>query len=438
MFYFIYKLQPAWKDSLTISGFFWLASLIASLQTTTLFDIIPDETWIRTLLALKICEAFAILSLALRFARHNKPWISTMNFIVFVSSIVYATFFPVDLLHEHIFRLSKYVIPFFLTVSSILLFYRGYQIDFLATESKRLGLRQDRLFTFGVIFLVTSVVTFFFTSNYELFPYKTQLNQSFYLFLGLFYCQIIYSELKTTNIGSSLRQFNKTQLDDDFGEPIDGWIYMIDLKKSEILFRRGANFGQGGQLVLTCISQIWSIIAQNGGIVMQCEGDSILALFKDEKHKNLKFFFSLTDSIHKNIESYKSDLLNQSVFVDDEIKLKFRSSLAKGKVQGIIREIDNDSLTDWIEYGNSNPFVECGRLIDADKILENRFAKESTLVISEEIVSEQLPTTNSSSFDIFLQPHTTKSGQKINISIYSPKSSSKDSTSETSAPETSL
>ncbi len=424
VFYLTYRLQTAWKDSLTLSGFFWIESLLSALQTNSLFQFIADDLWIRALLALRVFECFAVLSLALRFARHNRPWISGLNLFVFSSTLIYLIFAEDVVIQSQIYIVSNYLLPVTLLSSAILLFFRALQLDPLADGSQRLGHRQDRLIGFGTAYVVIAVISFFFGRSEEINLFSSQLNQAFYIFFGILYGQIIYKELARVNVGSWQNPKSEYHQIENSIEALSGWVFMIDLKKSEILFRKGANFGQGGQLVLDCISQIWRLLNEQGAIVLQCEGDSVLAFFKADENLNLKKVLNTINKLNGLIINYESELQNRSIFREGEIQLKFRSALCPGEIRPVFRELEGQSIPSWAEAGSTNPFVECSRLLEADRDLPDSLKALSTLIIAEEIIAKEMNHLNQEGFPVFLKPYITKSGKKTKITVFTPRLSS--------------
>lgn len=61
---------------------------------------------------------------------------------------------------------------------------------------------------------------------------------------------------------------------------VDGTILMLDLKKSESIFRKGAEWNRGGSLASIILTNICNFLNNSGGTVIQAEGDAVIVLWE--------------------------------------------------------------------------------------------------------------------------------------------------------------
>jgi hypothetical protein len=151
-------------------------------------------------------------------------------------------------------------------------------------------------------------------------------------------------------------------------ERVNGALLVVDLKNSELLFRLGAREGDAGKLVDTCVSHLWTAVMENGGVVLQTEGDAIRALFDQETCPDpVAAALRTTDRMAQELALVDGRIRSEHAAAAEMPRLAFRGGVAVGAVKPIWHDFAGTHHASWIEAGGSNAFVESTRLMDLER-----------------------------------------------------------------------
>jgi hypothetical protein len=155
----------------------------------------------------------------------------------------------------------------------------------------------------------------------------------------------------------------------------------IDLKRSEKLYRYGAERGLGGAFVVEIISNFYKVITERGGEVIQTEGDSITFFFDQNDSPDAldKAVTSVRD-LDRDLRKHLADHAvgeNASYPVD----VRIRAALDVGAIRPVWQRFEGRDVPGWEQAQNSTIFVDVARLMEAESKVGEK--EESSIICSE-------------------------------------------------------
>lgn len=173
----------------------------------------------------------------------------------------------------------------------------------------------------------------------------------------------------------------------------------IDLKRSEKLYRFGAERGLGGALVVEIISNFYKLITERGGEVIQTEGDSITFFFAEDEVSDgprdagaSSSASSQTSALEKAVASLgdldlvlRKNLLENSSgeHVGYPTDVRIRAALDVGAIRPVWQRFEGRDVPGWEQAQNSTIFVDLARLMEAEAKVGEK--AESSIVCSENL-----------------------------------------------------
>ena len=161
----------------------------------------------------------------------------------------------------------------------------------------------------------------------------------------------------------------------------------IDLKRSEKLYRFGAERGLGGAFVVEIISNFYKVITERGGEVIQTEGDSITFFFDQE---------AAPDPLEKAVKSVRdldrdlrTHLFEQSVGQSwgensgYPVDVRIRAALDVGAIRPVWQRFEGRDVPGWEQAQNSTVFVDVARLMEAESKVGEK--EESSIICNERL-----------------------------------------------------
>ena len=147
------------------------------------------------------------------------------------------------------------------------------------------------------------------------------------------------------------------------------------------MFRKGAELGQGGNLVSIVISHLWSTLVAQGAVILQADGDSVAAFFESGKTTNLRRrVVQSSVAIERLLQQLSTNLADSELSVAlSSGGLHFRAAAVEGAVKPIWRKVGEERHAAWIEAGGSNVFVDAARLLEIEKQVPN--AEEISILV---------------------------------------------------------
>ena len=177
-----------------------------------------------------------------------------------------------------------------------------------------------------------------------------------------------YREQKRLFKKSPISKFHRSL---DLVKEISGALLSLDLKNSEELFSLGKLENEPGKFVSICISRIWAIVDAAGGTVLVTDGDAIKAFFPDgtSAHSALKAIL-MSEKISSELDQIADQLKSIHGSLSKDWQIQFRAGLATGKIRPVWQEVGRDRFPNWIESGDTQPFLISTRLMDLERKLE--------------------------------------------------------------------
>ncbi len=363
-------------------------SLISGDYSTRLLSVNAFDRFFFYLVCL---EGVFVVRLALAILRSER-WLSlrTSAFMT-LFSVVLLFFVPIEWIREHgLIFMPAYVLPVCYLSAALLVGLRAREV-FSRTNAASTG--RIEFLTVACFTLAITGVSYFIESWHA--P-EAETHWSRYLNLITFYllvrCLAKDYRMAVQLVESApVSKYHKQQ---KLPQSIEGWVLMIDLRKSEHLFRAGASRSNGGAIVNAVVSHLWSVIHGAGGQVLQSEGDSLVALFEKDASNNenrqLLAAIAGLDSCLKDLSTRLKDALPEGTFLP---ALTFRASAVRGAVRPVWKSTGDVRLPAWIEAGNGNAFVDGARIMDLDRSVD---AEGESLVIFKseeaEFFQQEVPT----------------------------------------------
>lgn len=145
---------------------------------------------------------------------------------------------------------------------------------------------------------------------------------------------------------------------------VEGTLLMLDLKKSESLFRKGAEWNRGGSLTSILITNICNHLTEAQATIIQAEGDAVVVLWEKEKHVSSVAILKALVSLEELLDLLSQQLSETELQVSG--KIAFRGALVEGAIKPIWRELGSERIPAWIEAGDKNVFVDASRLLSIE------------------------------------------------------------------------
>jgi class 3 adenylate cyclase len=174
---------------------------------------------------------------------------------------------------------------------------------------------------------------------------------------------------------------------------VAGVLAILDLKNSEGLFAQGAQQGRAEQIVLACLSHMWTVMTRAGGVVLQSDGDSLIAFFEAhpgaEPGAELMRAASALAATASELESLSHQLVERQVLPVELTPVRFRAALAEGEIRPIWQEVDGARYPSWTSAGPKNVFLEAARLAELERQIPA--ARERSSVVLRRELASRLP-----------------------------------------------
>jgi hypothetical protein len=174
---------------------------------------------------------------------------------------------------------------------------------------------------------------------------------------------------------------------------LDGALLAIDLKSSEPFYRLRASSG-AEDLVAIWRSHVSAAIAKHGGTIVLRKGDEIVAFFEkgtsDRARRAVDPMRAALDSVEAS--AAVSELLaeqhrGEPHFPPEIAGFHFRAAVCEGSIRPTWEQTGGGREAYWEGIGDSNPFLDCARLLEMEKQLP---AARTRLVLRAETAAALL------------------------------------------------
>ena len=183
----------------------------------------------------------------------------------------------------------------------------------------------------------------------------------------------------------------------------------LDLKRSEGLFRFGADRGLGGSFVHEIIERFYRKVTQAGGEVIQTEGDSMI--FFLERGKGADSLATAIKVVRELERELKSEISKASSLHGAEFpaEVGLRAAIDEGEVKPVWQQLGGRQIPGWAQVGRSNVMLEVARLLDAETKVA---ARHESLLVAPEGLASLAPETFHRSMRV-----PTKHGRELAIKV---------------------
>ena len=206
---------------------------------------------------------------------------------------------------------------------------------------------------------------------------------------------------------------------------VSGALLTVDLKNSEQLFNLGAQIGESGKLVETCLTHMWTAILNNQGTILATEGDLLRAFFdQDECTSPILSAILSTNEMTKYLALLQEQFESHSSVSTGIAKITFRGSIATGEIRPIWQTVGDIHYASWIEAGSSHPFLVSARLMELERNFDSPPPKSQVTILEKDLALvpkihlDQL----SGTWTLRDTSATGKHGKQYKIALYVPKS----------------
>lgn len=431
LFYITIRYDEQRPEYGTATGFAACLALFHIMHVDAMYRFISAELWYSLFAGILAALVILILKYATSYSRSKSSIDNTLFYLLIGSfSFIFLFLSDSELTSDLIEVLSKFGIPASYLIGAFFLFIQSNHHR--KNEAHRNSSRQNNLQFMCTIYFLAAVITFVqyqgvHDTTIEI-PSGLWINMALLLFLAVKTGENIKSQLDLLN-KAPISEFHKRTT---LPTQVDGSILMIDLKNSEDIFRQGAEQKRGGSIMNLILSHIWSYFKQEGLIILQGEGDSILALWEKDKNDSVDRILKTILGLDKFMQNMSETLINSGVHIDNT--LYFRATIVEGAVKPIWRVIDKDKIPAWIEAGEKNVFVDASRMLAIEKELVLNPNQSSLIVMGAlaDKYQEQMPQLTNR-WPIHKVDCVSKHGKTYNISIFDPSDQHTTSKTQTAA-----
>lgn len=187
----------------------------------------------------------------------------------------------------------------------------------------------------------------------------------------------------------------------------------IDLKSSEALYNFGSASGVGGSYVVDIISKFYRFITDQGGEVIQTEGDAITFFFDQDEHKqSLNLVINSIKKLNSQLESHIQDCRNN---LGDQYpnQIRLRAAVDAGAIKPCWQHFEGRDVPSWEQAANSSIFVDVARLLEAESKLGRK--NHSALIFKNE--TSMLEGSELEKLSIKTATVTIKHGRNLNVAL---------------------
>jgi hypothetical protein len=260
-----------------------------------------------------------------------------------------------------------------------------YQFNFLITQdrfSHHLRSRVLRLAVFSLIYIGLAGVNYWQYSSYSdglLARILWNLPEmSLILFLG---------SLAVFDYRNQVRILERVPISSYHRLPtlpsvLEGKLLVLDIKGSERLFKQ-ASFVPGHELVVpTLLSHLWNTIQAHGGTVLRAEGDEIIAFFESSKNNSMNVILNALVECELHLSQVTGQFpVGEYEEWADVSEIHFRAAVVSGLIKPIWIGNEKERMPGWNQVGIEMPFVDCARLLEAEKNIKIENLENRSLVI---------------------------------------------------------
>lgn len=403
------------QELAAFAAFGVLHAVIQAANVPLLFELIGIHKWHRLNFVTAAYETFFVWWLALSLARVRSRKLLVIGIAMILAP--WAVFFSgltSMQIYSHSLELWKfgtntaYFIGAIICLSQARLVAAQYRRDLID------GAREIKLLLASLSFFVMGLATLWGHLVY----FDARVFNA--LFLGALAAAVVH-DYRRQELFIRRAPLSKYHQRADLPESVPAVLGTVDLKRSEGLYRYGAERGLGGRLVAEIISNFYKEIADRGGEVIQTEGDSITFFF--DKSENQHAFGSALMSIQaldKNLRTHLETSRVDRAQSDYPMDLRLRAAIDVGAIRPVWQRFEGRDVPAWEQARNSTVFLDVARLMEAEGKLGHQ---DSSIVCRQTMfAAEQTPLSKNEISDLLKSARTDlsveiKHGRKIDVAL---------------------
>lgn len=370
LFFFVWLPQKLKQEYFFLSCYTLVSAAVQLFNIDLIYSALTVDTLYRTNDMLLILEGGFGFLLGVSLSRSSKQIFRHVSWAIFSLCLILSL---VPISHQLLFvfgkYLNKYMVPTLYFAGAAICFYQLRVIHSKGINASKA--RKLQLFTFGSLLFCLAAISIgqaiawhslSFIQNVLLYRFA---HFSIIFMLGA----IVLQDFKKQQLLIEKMPLSSYHRRPNLPESVHGFIFMIDLKNSERLFRSGSANGDAGKTVDDCLSLIWDIVDTNGGSVLFSEGDSLCAFF--DRNHCVNPLITALETAGTAAQALKGR------------NISFRASIADGAIKPIWREFSGINYPAWIETGTNNVFVEAARLMDLERSVTAGEAENTRIMLTE-------------------------------------------------------
>lgn len=248
-------------------------------------------------------------------------------------------------------RLNPHLIDVCVALGAAVCLLQAYLLASDASLSRAMALRIRRLLLFsfglGVIVALNQIET----SSAFVSLQGIVFGRSSPIFLLVYLAAVALFEL-----GSEHKLVKSTPISPFHRRPVlppsvPGALLSVDLKNSERILRQGARVGEAGRFTQDCLSLLWEAVSGHGGVVLQTEGDALVALFPLEScPEPARAALAAADSMAVSLRELATKVPGAG-----GAALAFRGSIVEGEVRPVWLGAAGERSACWTSSGSRAP-----------------------------------------------------------------------------------
>lgn len=375
-FFLLWVASPRNREYVHLSAF----AIVCSIPNLLFADIfsfrLSPATSMNLYLMIIFCKTISGMNLGFSFSRTRTSLVFWLTVSLLISGALLVAVAPQTVLSGLRKPLNQHLISLGYAIGAFSCFLQAMSLSLREKQGFSFQFRKEKLLQFSFILFALAGMQFLqygsFFSSVEIDIFWDVPEVALAVFLGF----IALSDYRT-----QYEMVEKTPLSvyhkrPSLPESVSGLLVMLDLKNSEQIFRSTLDGNTPFQMP-AIISMIWSAIAESGGVVIKAEGDEVIAFFDDEKHPNpLRSALEASDRCYLRLQQVAKE--NDA---SANATICFRMGMAAGRIRPIWVGQGRDRLPAWTQTEDSMVFVDCARIMEAERELQKTLPENSSLVV---------------------------------------------------------
>lgn len=389
LFFFALWICGTRKQELAaFAAFGILHGVIQAANVPLLFELIGIQSWHRLNFVTSFYESLFVWWLSLSLGRIRSRWVLAIGSVLLISPWV---IFWTNLSSMQIYQVSLQFWKFGTNTA----YFVGAFICLSQARLVAVQHRRELIDSAREMKLLLASLSFFVMGCVSLWGYFNYFDPRFAnaLFLGALAAAVVH-DYRRQELFVRRAPLSKYHQRVDLPESVSAVLGTVDLKRSEGLYRFGAERGLGGRLVAEIINRFYQEIVDRGGEVIQTEGDSITFFFDQELGKGaLKAALDSIQALNLSLRTH----LNEAVMRDlpgFPTDLRLRAAVDVGAIRPVWQRFEGRDVPAWEQARDSTVFLDLARLMEAESKLglqDSSIVCRQRLLVADEVPLKEDP-----------------------------------------------